>query len=203
MIKVLQKAEHKIMLMLYANEKLVEGQALDAFAKSLKLHDIQANDPAASTFIGKDDSRLDYMFGCADVHKATAQQGTLVYSVGLPLDHRGLFVDLDNADMLSLTVKDIGALAKGFAKRIVAQGKIVFGLRHTNHLKAAINWAQDFQRISRAVTLDPTVTDMAEFRIQIETAKQRALIRDNSDIDGRLTKAADPGKLKQQKEGNP
>jgi hypothetical protein len=121
-------------------------------------------------------------------------------------DHRDL-INVDGlesyADMLSLTEKDIGALAKGFAERTVAQGRIVFGLRRTNRLKAAINWAQDFRRVSREVTLDPAVTDMAEFRIQIETAKQRALIRDSSDEDGGLTKAADPGKLKRQKDWSP
>jgi hypothetical protein len=51
-------------------------------------------------------------------------------------------------DMLSLTEKDIGALSKEFAERTAAQGRIVFGLRRTNLLKASINWAQDFRRIS-------------------------------------------------------
>jgi hypothetical protein len=94
-------------------------------------------------------------------------------------NHRDLINDdglKSYEDMLSLAEKDIGALAKGFTERTVAQGRIVFGLRRTNRLKAAINWAQDFRRVSREVTLDPAVTDMAEFRIQIETAKQRALI---------------------------
>jgi hypothetical protein len=92
-IKALQKADHKILLMLDANEHLVEGQALDVFEKNLNLHDIQAKDPATSTYIRKENSRLDYMFGCADVQKATAQQGTLAYSVGPSSDHRALFVD--------------------------------------------------------------------------------------------------------------
>jgi hypothetical protein len=60
-IKVLQNANHKIWLRLDANEKVVEGQALNVCANSLKLYDIQAKDPAISMFIGKDDSRLDYI----------------------------------------------------------------------------------------------------------------------------------------------
>jgi hypothetical protein len=105
------------------------------------------------------------------------------------------------ADMLSLTEKDIGTLAKGFADRTVAQGRINFGLRRTNLLKATIHWAQDFRRISRAVTLDTATVDAAAFRIIIEEARQRAATRKhNSDESDGLSKAADPGKLKRQKE---
>jgi hypothetical protein len=103
-IKALQKADHKILLMLDANEHLVEGQALDIFAKKSNLHEIQAKDPVTSTYIRKDNSRLDCMFECADVQKATAQQGTLAYSVGPSSDHRGLFVDLDVKSILGTNV---------------------------------------------------------------------------------------------------
>jgi hypothetical protein len=48
----------------------------------------------------------------------------------------------------------LGALAKEFAKGTPLQGRIVFGLHRTNLLKGAIHWAQDFQRISRNVTLE-------------------------------------------------
>jgi hypothetical protein len=80
----------------YGGEQLIEGQALEVFAKSLQLHDIQAKDPETSMFIGKDDSHLDYMFGCANIQTATVQQGTLVYSVGPSSDHWGVFVDLED-----------------------------------------------------------------------------------------------------------
>lgn len=86
--------------MLDANEHLVEGRALDVFVKSLDLNDLQGNDPAPSTFIGKDNSRLDYMFGSTQVLQAMAQQGTLAYSVGPQSDHRGLFVDIDIETLL-------------------------------------------------------------------------------------------------------
>jgi hypothetical protein len=104
------------------------------------------------------------------------------------------------ADMLSLTEKDIGALAKGFADRTVAGGRIIFGLRRTNFLKATIHWAQDFRRISREVTLDG-IADAPAFKVVIETARQRASIRKhNAEESDGLAKAADPGKLKRQKE---
>ena len=79
-------------------------------------------------------------------------------------------------DILSLTDKDISELAKGFAELTAAQGRIIFGLLRANLLKATVHWAQDFRRISREVTLDQ-VADAAEFRAQIETARQRAQIR--------------------------
>jgi hypothetical protein len=104
------------------------------------------------------------------------------------------------ADLLSLTVKDVTSLAKGFGERTTAQGRINFGMRRTNYLKATLHWAQDFRRVSRDVTLND-VNDITDFREQIEVARQRALIRSHNaaESDG-LSKAADPGKLKRQKE---
>jgi hypothetical protein len=104
------------------------------------------------------------------------------------------------ADLLSLTDYDMGILAKCFAEKSAAQGRIMFGLRRTNLLKATIHWAQDFRRISREVTLDD-VADAADFRAQIETARLRAQIRKhNAEESDSLSKAADPGKLKRQKD---
>ena len=133
-------------------------------------------------------------------------------NVDLILEYCGFAIDADRAaiaddgfesydDMQSLTEKDVSALAKGFADRTsVAQGRIIFGLRRTNLLKATINWAQDFRRVSRAVSLDGVV-DGAAFRVLIETAKQRSQIRKhNAEESDGLSKAADPGKLKRQKD---
>jgi hypothetical protein len=103
-------------------------------------------------------------------------------------------------DVNTLTEKDIGSLAKGFAERTTVNGKIIFGLRRTNLLKATIHWAQDFRRISRVPTLDD-IADQAEFREALETARLRAQIRrHNAEESDGLSKAADPGKLKRQKE---
>jgi hypothetical protein len=61
------------------------------------------------------------------------------------------------ADLLRLTDKDVMALSKGFGERTPTGGKIIFGLRRINLLKATINWARDFQRCSREVSFDPLV----------------------------------------------
>jgi hypothetical protein len=59
-----------------------------------------------------------------------------------------------------------------------------------------INWAQDFNRISRAVTLDG-INNASEFKAAIEISRQRSMIRKhNADQSDNLAKAADPGKLK-------
>ena len=79
-------------------------------------------------------------------------------------------------DIMSLSEKDVSSLAKGFVERTVASGKIVFGLRRTNLLRATVHWAQDFHRIGRAPTLNG-IGAMPDFKAAIETAKQRAQIR--------------------------
>jgi hypothetical protein len=105
------------------------------------------------------------------------------------------------ADLLRLTDKDVMALSKGFGERTPTGGKIIFGLRRINLLKATINWARDFQRCSREVSFDPTVIGQQEFLDQIETARLRAEIRKNNAEDSHeLSKAADPGKLKKAKD---
>ncbi len=86
---------------------------------------------------------------------------------------------------MSLSEKDVGNLAKGFAERTVANGKIIFGLRRTNLLKATVHWAQDFRRISRAPTLDG-IGAMPDFKAAIETAKQRAQIRKAQTVENHL-----------------
>jgi hypothetical protein len=103
-------------------------------------------------------------------------------------------------DILSLTEKDIGDLAKGFAGRTVANGRIVFGLRRTKYLKATIHWCRDFRRISRAPSLDD-IEDRDEFREAITVAEQRAQLRKHRDDDSdALSKSSTPGKLKRQKD---
>jgi hypothetical protein len=92
-------------------------------------------------------------------------------------------------DILTMSETNIGSLSKGFTERTMANGKIIFGLRRTNFLKATVHWVQDFRRISREATLDG-VADAAAFKIEIEMARQRALIRrHNANESDTLSKA--------------
>jgi hypothetical protein len=103
-------------------------------------------------------------------------------------------------DIMSLSEKDVSSLAKRFAERTVASGKMVFGLRRTNLLRATVHWAQDFRRITRVPTLDG-IGAMPNFKAAIEATKQRAHIRKhNAEESDSLSTASDPGKLKRQKD---
>jgi hypothetical protein len=103
-------------------------------------------------------------------------------------------------DIMKLDEKDVSSLADGFSSRTVATGKIIFGLRRTKLLKAAVNWIQDFGRISREPTLED-IEDVNEFRQEIEEARMRAKMRkqrlDQSDKTSTVTS---PGKLKSMKD---
>ena len=70
-------------------------------------------------------------------------------------------------------------LAKGFSVRNVAAGKISFGLRWTNLMKATINLAQDFRRISQTPSLIG-ISNAAKSRAVIEAAIQKARIKTHS-----------------------
>ena len=79
----------------------------------------------------------------------------------------------------SLVDSDIVNLAKGFSDRTVAAGKISFGLRRTNLLKANIRWDQEVRRISRKPSLIG-ISNAVEFRADIEAERKRDSIRKHS-----------------------
>ena len=89
----LQEKGHLILLMLDANATLADTSFSD-FAASCSLVDLHSSDPAPSTYIGSDTSRIDYMFGCVSLQSHITRSGTLSYTEGPQSDHRGLFVDL-------------------------------------------------------------------------------------------------------------
>ncbi len=99
------------------------------------------------------------------------------------------------ADMNILREKDVSELAKAFADRTQANGRITFGLRRQNLLKSTIHWVQDFRRISRTPTLN-AIADVEDFRAKIQTARERASVRKSRTEDSSSSQAADPGKCK-------
>ena len=102
--------------------------------------------------------------------------------------------------ILTLGDSDIRNLVKGFSDRTVAAGKISFGLRLTNILKATIHCAQYFRRISWTPSLTGII-NASKFRSEIEAARQRARIRKHSlEESASLSKAADTGNLKRHKD---
>lgn len=94
-IRDLQDKGHAILIMMDANSVLETDDRLRDFLSTLALTDLQALQPASSTYIGSNDRRIDYMFGCHRTMSACCRQGTLSYFEGPQSDHRALYVDIN------------------------------------------------------------------------------------------------------------
>jgi hypothetical protein len=100
----------------------------------------------------------------------------------------------DYEDFRYLVEKDIRDMAEEFGKRTLQNGRITFGLGRTKKLTGVMHWIQDCHRTS-------DVLDHNNFNEQVlAEAQSRALVR-KSDIDlvDTNTKAADPGKFKDER----
>jgi hypothetical protein len=98
-------------------------------------------------------------------------------------------------DIAKLESKDITSLADGFASRTVANGKITFGLRRTNLVKASVHWIQDFGRISREPSLDG-IHNAEEFLQVTDASRMRARMRKQYQDESEKSTVTSPGKLK-------
>ena len=103
------------------------------------------------------------------------------------------------ADLATMKEKDIRDLAESYGRRTVGDGRMIFGLRRIRYLIGLIHWVQDFARIGEEPTIDG-IEDAAEFCTALDTAYYRADVRkiekDQSDT---VSKAADPGKFKDER----
>lgn len=102
-------------------------------------------------------------------------------------------------DLAGMKEKDIRELADSYSRRTVADGRTIFGLRKTRYLIGLVHWVQDFARIGETPSLNG-IEDAASFRVVLDTASYRADVRkvekDQSDT---VSKAADPGKFKNER----
>ena len=102
-------------------------------------------------------------------------------------------------DLMSTKEKDIHSLAESYGRRTVADGRVIFGLRRIRHLIGLIHWVQDFRRVGKEPTIAGFV-NAARFRVALEEAFDRADVRKiEADQSDTLSKAADPGKLKDER----
>ena len=101
-------------------------------------------------------------------------------------------------DLNDIEEKDIRDMADSFQKRTIAN-RINFGMRRIKWLIAMMHWVQDFSRCSRRPNIDDFVT-ANDFKQALSTAAQRASLRkvDTEQVDT-ISKAADPGKLKDER----
>ena len=103
------------------------------------------------------------------------------------------------ADLATMKEKDIRDLAESYSRRTVADGRAIFGLRRIRYMIGLIHWAQDFGRVGEEPSLEG-INDTVQFRTVLDEASQRADVRkiekDQSDT---VSKAADPGKFKDER----
>ena len=103
-------------------------------------------------------------------------------------------------DLKSMKEKDFRDFAESYGRRTAADGRFLFGVRRIRYLIGMIHWVQDFVRIGGTAGLEEFNGDGAAFCAALETAFNRADVRkiekDQSDT---VSKAADPGKFKDEK----
>jgi hypothetical protein len=95
--------------------------------------------------------------------------------------------------------KDIRDLAESYGRRAQGGGRFIFGIRRTRYLLGMIHWVQDFGRIGETPSLDG-FDNSETFREALDIASDRAEVRkvekEQSDT---VSKAADPGKFKDER----
>jgi hypothetical protein len=95
--------------------------------------------------------------------------------------------------------KDIRDLAQSYGERTIADGWAIFGIRRIRYLIGLIHWVQDFGRIGE----DPSIIGIdnaVDFRTVLDIAYYRADVRKiEKDQADTVSKAADPGKLKDER----
>ena len=103
------------------------------------------------------------------------------------------------ADLATMKEKDVRDLAESYSRRTAADGRAIFGLRRIRYMIGLIHWVQDFGRVGEEPTLEG-VENAEQFKTMLDEAYQRADVRkiekDQSDT---VSKAADPGKFKDER----
>ena len=102
-------------------------------------------------------------------------------------------------DLFDVSEVDIRDMAESFLKRSPANTRIIFGMRCIKWLIAMMHWAQDFKRCSLVPVLDD-INNADEFKEVLQVVAQRAALQktDTDQVDT-ISKAADPGKFKDEK----
>ena len=90
-------------------------------------------------------------------------------------------------------------MADGYEKHAQVQGRIPFGLRRMKLLIGVMHWVQDQDHCYRSVSTGE-IADASEFREIINISIQCAALRkvEDNQVDT-ISKAADPGKFKDER----
>ena len=102
-------------------------------------------------------------------------------------------------DLFDVSEVDIHDMAESFSKRSPTNTRIIFGMRHIKWVIAMMHWAQDFKRCSLIPVLDD-INNADEIKEALQVAAQRTTLRKtDTDQVNTISKAADPGKFKDEK----
>ena len=119
------------------------------------------------------------------------------------VQHHNAIIDKGGFDRLTdfynINETDIRDMAESFSKRSPAANHIIFGMRRIKWLISMMHWAQDHQQCSEVPDLDD-IANAVEFKEALLVSAQRASLRkiDAKQVDT-ISKAADPGKFKDEK----
>ena len=119
------------------------------------------------------------------------------------VQHRNTIIDEGVFDRLTdsydINETDIRDMAESFSKRSPATNRIIFGMRRIKWLISMMHWTQDHQRCSEDLDLND-IANADEFKQALLVSAQRASLRktDAEQVDT-ISKAADPGKFKDEK----
>ena len=102
-------------------------------------------------------------------------------------------------DFVGLSEKDICEMADGYEKRAQAQGRMPFGLRCIKLLIGVMHWVQDQDRCYRNISTG-NIADANQFTEILDISIQCATLRkvEDDQVDT-ISKAADPGKFKDER----
>ena len=104
------------------------------------------------------------------------------------------------SDLMTMNEKDVRDLAESYCRHTAADGCFIFGVRRIKYLISMIHWVQDFAKVGEEPTL-AGLDNMASFHEALDTSIYRAgdvrkVEKDQADT---VSKAADPGKFKDEK----
>ena len=99
--------DHEVLLILDDVNEAPDSRkshGIQNFVETCGMFDLQAADPAPSTYQHVTARRIDFMFGTAEgVQQALRRSSTLSFTEGVSSDHRALFADLHVPSLLSST----------------------------------------------------------------------------------------------------
>ena len=95
--------------------------------------------------------------------------------------------------------KNIRDLTESYSSCTVADGRVIFGIRRIRYMIGLIHWVQDFIRIDEHPTIEG-INGAEAFKVPLHMAYQRADVRKfENDQSDTVSKAADPGKFKDER----